>query len=472
MTGKGLYLRGVIVVLSVGWSAPHGHAATQVSPPASVRQVTLEVGADPRQKLLGFGCSLVDLPRARIPDRESGEMFDRVFRDLKMRVLRLWVGSGDPTTVGKMMDDFCRRYVDSGVIAAAQQRGVTTLLLAPDRGTGKATEPMADYARRLAGFIATLKRERGIRIDVTGVANEPDGLTPEEVAEVVRLLRAELDARSLQSVAIIAPESASADAAALRAIAGIKRDPAAWRALRGIATHSYDMAATPDFPATIAGTDKQYWMTEASDNGNEGTDDAKRAATIAARFLNDLNNGVTHWIYFIGFDASDDVAEDSDNATKLMVYDHKRSRIFTTLKYDWFRQLRAAFPDGSLIYPLTARPGGALVYTYGQKPMLNAAAARLPDGSWSLGIVNLSGVEATPEETRLYETRFHPASELHLTIGVEPLAAAGPLSFRVFRSSATRRFVSAGTVVMRQGELELVLPPRELVTLRSVLTVP
>ena len=191
---------------------------------------------------------------------------------------------------------------------------MTTLLLAPARGEERPREPMAVHARKLAKFISDIRAERGVHIQVTGIANEP-GFTPDQMAEAVRLLRLELDRHRLPEVQIIGPESASVDETCLHLIQGIRADPESWEALSGIATHRYNMAATPAFPALLAETHKQYWMTEASDNGNEGEADVDRAASICARFLNDLNNGVTQWLYFIGFHESADVATDNDNRT-------------------------------------------------------------------------------------------------------------------------------------------------------------
>ncbi len=450
----GLFLSRTALVFAVVFCA---HAAAGQT---TTRSVTLTVSDQPQQTLEGFGCSMVDLSRSKMPNSARSEMFDRVFGDLHMNVLRLWAGADTNCTVAQVKVTFYRTYVDSGVIADAQKRGVTTLLLAPARGEKPPSEPMPEYARKLAEFIQGVKSERGIRINVTGIANEPSGFKPDQMTEAVRVLRRELDARSLQDVQIIAPEWASADNSALRSIAGIKADPEAWAALRGIATHSYNMAATPEFPKVITGTDKQYWMTEASDNGNEGEADVNRAASIGARFLNDLNHGVTHWAYFIGFYDSPDVTKDRDNATKFMVYDFKQQRIFRHLKYDWFRQLRAAFPNGSRIYPLKAQPGGDLVFTYGQKPYLNAAVARRPGGGWSLGMINLSGVKP---DTSI--SKWHPATALKVTWQATPLAGEEAVIFNIFRSDVTRRFVSDSTTTMTKGNLTLVLQPGELVTL-------
>ena len=362
-----------------------------------------------------------------------------------------------------MRQSFLKSYPDPRrLVADVRRRGVDTLLLAPARGEGRPGEPMSDYARKLAAFIALLKTELGVEIQATGIANEPQGFTPAQVVECVRVLRGELDGLGFRKVGIIAPESASADALALQCIQAVKADPMAWTGLRGIATHSYNMAATPQFAAIIADTGKEYWQTEAGDNGHEGPADVNRASDFAARFLNDLNQGVTHWIWFIGFHDSTDLTKDRDNATKLVVYDRRQQRIVAHLKYDWFRQLRAAFPNGSRIYPLRAEPGESLVYSYGGKPALDAAAAARPDGGWSLGMVNLTGVGPNTEIAQ-----YRPATPLAVTWEVAALAALPELKFTVCRSSATERFLSAGQAVMHFGRLTLEISPRELITLTT-----
>ncbi len=422
--------------------------------------VTLTVDRNPAQTLAGFGCSLVDLNDTQIPLPLQAELFTRVFGDLRMNVLRLWVQSGPTRTLAQMKSEFYRAYVDSGIIAAAKKQGVNNLLLAPARGEGSPPEPMSEYAGKLAEFIHDVEAERGIKIDVTGIANEPAGFQPAQLTEAVRQLRRQLDARELPDVGIIAPEAASADDWALRCIASLQADPAAWAALRGIATHSYNMAATSAFAKIIAGTGRQYWMTEAADNGNECAADASLAASTAARFLNDLNCGVTHWLYFIGFHDSPDVTNDADNATKLMVYDRKGQRIFRPLKYDYFCQLRSALPNGSRIFPLKAQPGGDLVFTYGQKPFLNAVAAQRPDGRWSLAMVNLTGVRP---DTAI--SKWHPATSLQVKWDVAGLAGEPTVSLSIYRSDAERRFASDGNAIMHGGTLTLDLRPGELITL-------
>jgi len=435
--------------------------AAQEITPATPKSVSLFVQAEPRQSLEGFGCSqLEDDP---LPEAVRRQLCDRVFGDLKMNILRLWVESGDKSGVAEMKQSFLQTYPDlHRLIQEARRRGMDMLLLAPARGESSPREPMADYARKLASFIVLLKTELGVEIQVTGIANEPQGFTPTQVAECVRRLRKELNARGLQQVGIIAPESASADDTGLQMIRAIKADPMAWAGLRGIATHSYNIAAAPEFAESIAGTGKEYWQTEAGDNGHEEPADVDRATETAARFLNDLNQGVTHWIWFIGFLGSPDMSKDSDNATKLIIYDRQQQRIIPLLKYDWFRQLRTAFPNGSRIHSLRAEPGGTLVFSYGDKPALDAAAAQRPDGGWSLAVVNLTGVKPNTEIAR-----FQPATPLTVSWEVRALNDVPELTFKVSRSSATARFVPAGQAVMHAGRITVDIAPRELLTLTT-----
>ncbi len=148
-----------------------------------------------------------------------------------------------------------------------------------------------DYAVLLAGFIEKLKNETGVLLDVTGVQNEPnekERFSPTQIATVVVELRRALNARGLQHVQIIAPEHASADDVLIAQTTALQQNEAAWGALEGVASHSYNMGAMDRIAEMIAAPDgrntKEYWMTEASDNGPEQPGDRRRAASLSSRF--------------------------------------------------------------------------------------------------------------------------------------------------------------------------------------------
>jgi hypothetical protein len=156
------------------------------------------------------------------------------------------------------------------------------------------------------------------------------------------------------------------------------------------------------------------------------------------------------------------MSKDGDNATKLIIYDRQQQRVIALLKYDWFRQLRAAFPNGSCIHSLRAEPGGMLLFSYGDKPALDAAAAQRPDGGWSLAVVNLTGVKPNTEIAR-----FRPATPMTVRWDVPALNDVTKLIFKVSRSSATARFAPAGQAVMHAGRIKVDIAPQELLTLTA-----
>ncbi len=417
--------------------------------------ILLTVEAEPAQTLLGFGTSLATelepLPGGILPDFSK-----RVFGALKMNVVRLWAPSGEKETVETMLATFTRRYLESGRLKLAQEHGGTTLLLAPARGEEAPTEPMAEYAAKLAEFILQLKIRHQVALQVTGLANEPEKFSPQQVVEGVTALRRELDQRGLQQVGIVAPERANNDRSSLEMIAAIGADPVALKAVQGLATHSYSMAANTPIATAITGMNKEFWITEAGNTGHEEPGDTQRAASLAARFLNDLNHRVTHWIHFIAYADSGNLALDTDNATKLLVFDRKTGREFESLQYTYLRMLRVAFPTGCQIHPLTAEPGGDLVNSHGQKPKVNAAAARLPDGRWSFAVVNLTGLTSTP--TAVYD----PAATLRVRIQLPAAESRLSKTLHRWRSDAKAKIVDEGSQSIHEGEITLAIKPQEL----------
>lgn len=426
----------------------------------SQQNYSITINNIPKQKLLSVGSSSVGLQDG-VPNWATEAMADSIYKSLGFNALRLWSNTEQSQTANDMLVGF-DYYIQSGILDAARKRGVQVLLLAPMRYGETPTEPMEEYTEKLAEFIRRLKSEKGVVINVTGVANEP-GFTVAQMTDAVKLLRQKLDIKGLQNVGIVAPEASSADARGFSLVQGIKDDPIAWKGLLGIASHSYNMAANKQWENSITGTAKQYWMTEASDNGNETANDDTRAATIAARFLNDMNHLVDNWYFFIGYSSSSDVTTDGDNATKLMVYDLRSRKIFEHLKYYYFKQIRTIFDYNAVFRDAVSATEGDMVYTYGQKPAINCAAAKNPDGSWGIGAVNLTGINAT-----FFGETYYPAATYNVTIYVKELANVASTNFRLYRSSASKRFYNDGIVTMRNGSVTVTITPKELISLRSI----
>ena len=457
------------------------------------KAVTIDVQAGARQSFAGFGVSTGNWggEYQALPRERQQELSRLMWRDTGFKIFRLWLNTYQfrPNAGAHDLSQFRKNYVDSGLVADAKANGVTTLLLAPDGLPDDMKEKNAedkwqfkvgseaDYAKLLADFIQQLRDESGVLLNATGVQNEPNNnerFSPQQIVEVVKDLRRELDARGLQSVQIIAPEQASVDGVMLEQVNALKADQSAWQVLAGIASHSYNMAATDTIAELIAAPDgsnlKEYWMTEASDNGTEEVGNAMRAASLSSRFLNDMNHRVTHWIHFIGAEVSDP----KDNATRIIAYDAATGKAQTFTKYWYYQQLSQTFAVGAKFRHSQSSLDGDMTWTYGVKPHLTAAAAQNADGSWGIGLVNFTaddftGLQGWADEKWNREQNGHtPAQTFQVTVRVPELKNRSSLKFKVQRSDAVKQNQSAGEVTMKDGEVELNVAPLELVTLREV----
>lgn len=445
--------------------------------------ITVQPGA--RQTFQGFGTSLGNwgADYQKLQPTERTALSRLLWHDLRFKILRLWFNTNEyaPERGGHNIKRFRSNYVDSGIIADARQQGVTTLLLAPDGlplymqekrpdgGLQLKESEVANYAALLANFIQQLKRETGITLDVTGIQNEPNDnerFTPAQIVEVVKYLRTDLDARGLSGVKIIAPEHASADGVLYDAVDKLKANAQAWQALAGVASHSYNMAATAEIARRVEGTGKAYWMTEASDNGAEAPGDAIRATSLASRFLNDMNHRVTHWIHFLGFE----VPDPKDNATRILAFTTGPLQTTVFQKYYYYHQLSDAFGVGAILRQSLSSLEGDMTWTYGKKPRLTAATAKNPDGSWAIGLSNFTAPQfSDANKTGQWDTDQggYAARTFAVTVQVPELAGVAALPFAIHRSSARSQNQSDGTAMMHNGKITVIVAPLELMTLRA-----
>ncbi len=467
-------------------------AHAQQAQPQAPQSITVTISPGARQTFAGIGTSEGNWGRdyQKLSPQERLSLSKLLWGGLKMKTLRLWENLNEfqPTPGAHDIVDFRARYIDSHLIADAQAQGVTNLLLAPDampahmkvkREGGDADfalkdESINDYGALIADFIKQVRDETGVHITATGIQNEPndlDRISPEQMPRVILALREALDARGLKQVQIIGPESANVDGGFYDTLDRIKANAGAWKALDGLASHSYGMAATEDAAKRNEGERgqnlKSYWMTESSANGPEAPGDAIQGASLAARFLSDMNHRVTHWVHFVGFE----VPDPNDNATRIIAYQPAPLRTVVFQKYFYYRQLAQAFDVNAAFRQSRSSLEGEMTWTYGPKPRVTVAAARNPDGSWGIGLSNFTAPNflEVPKENNAgdFFNGFH-ARTFEVTIEVPELAQAGVLSFQVHRTNSTLNDVAEAPITMKNGRATVMLNPLDLVTLRSV----
>ena len=464
-------LRGVLAALAlVGPPAPA---------PAASQAVTITASPGGRQTFAGLGASLFpwtspETYEAQVSPAQTRLMARLLWHDARLRSVRLWMHPGQET-----INYYVDGYVRTGKLPDAIAAGARDLILAPDHipptmGDGHGLIKSGDipaYAGLLAGFVRAFRDRTGILINHCGVLNEPNDrpvkLSDAQWPVMIKTLRRALDVRGLQRVGIVAPESANCGADAYAVVDVLKADPEAWRDLGGLATHSYNNAATEDMAARAVG--KPYWITEAGGitDADEDLGDALQAAGVASRFLNDVNHGVTHWQFFIGFEQSDP----RGNTGRVLKYNVRPFRLTVLQKYWSLKQLSETFDVGAVFRHSLSSLEGEMTYTSGKKPRLNAAVARNPNGTWAIGLSNFTAPafrDADDVSDFASHNSGYAARTFAVTVRVPELSRIKSLRFAMRRRNGGLNDVSFGAVVMHEGRVTVpIVGPLDLITLRS-----
>lgn len=452
-----------------------GHCCAAPAP----TPITITVQTGARQTFQGLGASIFPwtpsaVYRSQVTPAENERMAVLLWHDAHLRSVRLWIHPGQ-----EPVDYYVDGYVRTGKLPAALAAGAHDLILAPDHipetmgdghGLIKHTE-IPNYAALLAQFIRDFKDKTGILINHAGVLNEPNDrpvkFSDAQWPVMIRALRQALDARGLPAVTIVAPESANCGADAYAAVDAIRADPAAWQALGAVATHSYNNAATEDMASRAGG--KDYWITEAGGftDADEDAGDALQAASMASRFLNDVNHRVTHWQFFIGAEQADP----RGNTGRILKYDLAPYKLTVLQKYYALKQLSETFDIGAVFRHSLSSRDGEMTYTYGKKPNLNAAVAEDPDGTWGIGLSNYTAPtfrDADDPKNFALHNSGYSAKTFAVTIIIPELAKVKALRFAVRRGNSGVDDALAGTVVMRNGRVTVPrVGPFDVITLRS-----
>ncbi|MEM7624866.1 MAG: hypothetical protein AAF333_04480 [Planctomycetota bacterium] len=500
-----VFATGLACAVGVGAAVDIGAQESGATP------VAISVDTGPRQALLGVGASeLIGTHETfgRLSEDRRQRLHEELWGGLSFNAMRLWLRLEEYAPQAGVRDldrGFDTPYLE--MIRGAQAQGVDTFILsgdgAPDymRETrwfrdhrGQLVDKVVlkpdmvdDHAAALADYVLEVRETHDIHIEAVTLQNEPDSAwgdfrlyyDPALMVQGVKQLRGALDERGLSDVKIIGGETANADQTGLGMLHALRDDPVAWDALGGIATHSYNMAATPEFydftVADEAGRTREYWQTEAASLGPENVGDVERGASLAARFLNDMNHGVTHWFHFIGYSYDDP----NDNGSHIITYNpdagpDDEGWITTYTKYYYLQQLTDTFDIGAVFRgsdsDLESEHG--MLWTYGRKPQIVSSTAQNPDGSWGIAVVNYTSDEFRDDPGFYADNAGYDAEAFEVTIYVDELSAYHALEFAVALSGLEQDALleneALQTLTMRHGYLRLTIDPLQLITLRSV----
>lgn len=449
--------------------------------------VTITVKPGARQTFHGFGTSQVPCQPDGYGDLtppERAVLAKLVWQDARFRTLRTWWNPSTfaPSPGKEDISQYTEDYVSCGIIADARKAGATTVLLAPDSipsymGDGHGyirDDQVAQYAELIARFIFDIKEQDGVRIDATGILNEPNDrsirFNDSQWPGMIEDLRASLNTLGLGYVKIVTPELANCDDVAVRIVGAIKNDRMAWSELDAVATHTYGMGANDAFACLIAGSDKPYWITEAGGvlgTGAESPGDAMEGASAACRFLSDVNHLASRWIWFIGYE----IPDPHDDFERLIRFTAHPWHYDIFEPYYYLKQLSQAFDNGAIFRSCESSLDQDMCWTFGHKPRVIAAAGRNPDGDWAIGVCNFtSDYFVSPQATRQdREQGGYRGQTYRVTIHIPELASSGKVIFQAYRSNSNSNIVKQAPVVMTDGYATLDnVAPFDLWTLREV----
>jgi hypothetical protein len=428
-------------ILSFGILCNHTIISAQIS-------VTLNIGNEPQQTFKAFGWTISPRENPYMQGIVTDEILDEfgkvIFEDLNTNVVRLWYGGYNEAA-------FNLAYIESGFLDEARKHGVKYFLLAPGIPDSFTRNGYLSNVPAFAGFFAKKIREFSgkyqVRFDATGIINEPgaggnNNVRDEDYTTLIKTVRDSLDQNDLENVQLIALEHWSpTDPNALPFAQAIASDPEASEALDGYATHSYGFAI--DRPHAQIALDQgwEYWMTEAG-GAKSGTD-------ISARFLNDLNNAVTHWVFFFG---------PAPDTTKHSLAAPVNGEILKSFHYFPLQLISKNFIPGTEIRHVTSTLDGHMIYKRTDYPGMNAAAGIRPDGKWVIGLSNIT--DSIHDKT---------AADYDLSINIPELQNEDSLQFKICRTKDQSDFVQCNEISrFYQGQGNLTIRSGEVVILTAL----
>ncbi|MBP3359807.1 MAG: hypothetical protein J6N52_03045 [Clostridia bacterium] len=327
------------------------------APDENDNKITIKLDGSKRQRFNGLGVNAGSAFEIHSDEAVRDEMLDKIFNDLDVDKLRIWVNVGiymqkdengnivydldaaNPyirDTRFNMLEGFWYNYErakDYGMMSIndiIDKYNINEVLLAPgglsgdnykvpawmrgnveDPYTGEILSDMLlpenapVYGEALARLIYDVRDKYNVKITAATIFNELGGcITDREILTIIKTLRNKLDEYGLNYVKILAPEYSTNSLSRLsRFMNYIKQDPEAYDIIFGFANHSYSCGTGRAEEEFILESSKPLWMTEICEEGELTGGGYSECAHTAGIFLSDLNHMVSDWYYFIAANA-------------------------------------------------------------------------------------------------------------------------------------------------------------------------
>jgi hypothetical protein len=412
-------------------------------------EATITANSGARQAYKGFGFSLVNTERYGDLSRAQQQEISRtVIEGTGANILRLWHQAG-----------WVQNYINTNYLQDALAAGIDTVYMAPGG------DPNA-----IANEIEVVKNA-GYAIHYTALMNEPDkqhGWDGASNLSKFKQLHNNLVAKGLTTRQLCC-DDANVDGDAKERIDAILKDPQAKDWLSAFSTHSYGMAAEEGYASRVFASGKDWWMTEHSAEGASHPLDYAKASRTSSTMLNDLNQGVTHWIYFIGYGISNVSLPNVHNNVFLAYYDGScfnkpvgSGWFVLSPQYYYIQQINRTFPYGTKFRYSTASglKSNTMAWTYMNRSTINAAIGKRPDGGWGIAVSNTENSSSWDGGSSFEDFTIH--------LDIKELEGSGSQAFQLTRSGPTTGFLkSEASVTLVDGKGTIQVKKNELVTLHN-----
>lgn len=402
-------------------------------------QIAILVAKEPRQTFIGYGWG-AHLPTIALHERHAAQLFD----EMGTRALRIH-NPLEPTFVRDNLD----------LVRLAVSRGVKEILATGYMARYPGVTPAA-FADRVADAI-----HAGIPITIVSPQNEPDGnaknaVTDAQICDWPKGIRRRLDELGLRHVRVVGMEWAKFGERALREFDILEAAGLIPNVVAGGAGHCYRGCPTPnDYDSRWKRKGAFLYSCE---TGNASSPGAQ------ARFPAALNHGAALEIFHLGQSAS---PTDTDASQKLIRYDGSRT--------PWHQALRIMAKEmipGTIMRLCTSsdRPAGLpplsaqrMIRTFdSNKPRINVAAGRRPDGRWVLVAVNATYGSA--DEFNAYLNAHYKATLEQPTVRFDELLGKSG-TWAVRRASMAGQVSGPDPAKMVDGQIRFTLAPGETIVL-------
>ncbi|NBC84456.1 MAG: T9SS type A sorting domain-containing protein [Bacteroidetes bacterium] len=297
---------------------------------------------------------------------------------------------------------------------------------------------------------------------------------PDSVALCAKLMRQKLDDAGLADIEVFGPSIVEwhprlwdlsgdkydfEDGDTALYLNALVNDPDALDALIAFDENSYGRSIGNYEYGLMNDHNKEFWISlHATDSYNNNWWTDLVAPVSAGNLLSNLNHGASLWNYWVLRDLLD---------TYRFAYLSNISQHFD--RNGWIHRCKSThnnLPTPWMNFNYNFKENGTVT---DDQPDIIATAIENPDSSWSVGVVNLSGLK-TQHKAVEYDAGL--ASTYEITIDIPSLKDVGNVKFALHESNSSKTIQSGDTVTMVEGKMKFTLEPKALNVLRLARIVP